>query len=36
MARTPQIADADFTRLKQKVADLGYDTAELERVPQRW
>jgi len=36
MARTPQIADADFARLKQKVVDLGYDTAKLERVPQRW
>jgi len=36
MARTPQIADADFARLKQMVADLGYDTATLERVPQRW
>jgi apolipoprotein D and lipocalin family protein len=36
MARTPQIPDADFARLKQKVADLGYDTAKLERVPQRW
>ena len=36
MARTPQIADADFARLKQKVADLGYDMAKLERVPQRW
>ena len=36
MARTPQIPDADFARLKQKVADLGYDPAKLERVPQRW
>jgi len=36
MARTPQIADADFARLQQMVADLGYDTAKLERVPQRW
>jgi len=36
MARTPQIPEADFARLKQKVADLGYDTGKLERVPQRW
>jgi apolipoprotein D and lipocalin family protein len=36
MARTPQIPEADFARLQQKVADLGYDTAKLERVPQRW
>jgi apolipoprotein D and lipocalin family protein len=36
MARTPQIPEADFARLQQQVADLGYDTAKLERVPQRW
>jgi apolipoprotein D and lipocalin family protein len=36
MARTPQIPEADYARLKQKVADLGYDTGKLERVPQRW
>jgi apolipoprotein D and lipocalin family protein len=36
MARTPQIPEADFARLKQQVADLGYDTGKLERVPQRW
>ncbi len=36
MARTPQIPESDFARLKQKVADLGYDTAKLQRVPQRW
>ena len=36
MARTPRIPDADYERLRRKVADLGYDTARLERVPQRW
>jgi lipocalin len=36
MARTPQIPAADLARLEQKVADLGYDTSKLERVPQRW
>jgi apolipoprotein D and lipocalin family protein len=36
MARTPQIPDADFARLSRKVAELGYDTSRLERVPQRW
>jgi apolipoprotein D and lipocalin family protein len=36
MARTPQIPDADYERLRRRVADLGYDTARLERVPQRW
>jgi apolipoprotein D and lipocalin family protein len=36
MARTPRISEADFDRLKRKVADLGYDTSRLQRVPQRW
>ena len=36
MARTPQISEADYARLTRKVADLGYDMARLERVPQRW
>ena len=36
MARTPQITAADYARLTRKVADLGYDMARLERVPQRW
>jgi apolipoprotein D and lipocalin family protein len=36
MARTPTIPPADFARLKRKVADLGYDTSKLQRVPQRW
>jgi apolipoprotein D and lipocalin family protein len=36
MARTPQIPDADYERLRRKVADLGYDVAKLEKVPQRW
>jgi apolipoprotein D and lipocalin family protein len=36
MARTPEIPPADFERLKAKVADLGYDTSKLEKVPQRW
>jgi len=36
MARTPQVSEADYARLTRKVADLGYDMAKLERVPQRW
>jgi lipocalin len=36
MARTPRISPADFARLQRKVADLGYDTSKLQRVPQRW
>jgi apolipoprotein D and lipocalin family protein len=36
MARTPQIPEQDFERLARKVADLGYDIAKLQKVPQRW
>jgi apolipoprotein D and lipocalin family protein len=36
MARTPVLPDADYERLRRKVADLGYDMTKLERVPQRW
>ena len=36
MARTPQIPPADFERLRQQVADLGYDVSRLQKVPQRW
>ena len=36
MARTPQISDADYDRLISLVADMGYDLAEIEKVPQQW
>ena len=36
MARTPSIPEADYSQLVEKVAELGYDTAKLERMPQRW
>jgi apolipoprotein D and lipocalin family protein len=36
MARTPQIADADYDRLLRFVTDLGYDPAKVQKVPQRW
>jgi apolipoprotein D and lipocalin family protein len=36
MARTPAIPDADEARLVEMVGRLGYDTAKLQRVPQRW
>ena len=36
MARTPKIPAADFERLRQQVADLGYDVDKLQKVPQRW
>jgi apolipoprotein D and lipocalin family protein len=34
MARTPTIANADFCRLRQQVADAGYDMSKLRQVPQ--
>jgi len=36
MARTPRIPEEDFQRLQRRVAELGYDIDELQRVPQRW
>jgi apolipoprotein D and lipocalin family protein len=36
MARTPQIPEADYQRLLRFVADLGYDTGQVQKVPQRW
>jgi len=36
MARSPSISEADYTRLTQFVASMGYDTAKLRKVPQRW
>ncbi len=36
MARTPELSAADYARLVERVAALGYDTARLQRVPQRW
>jgi apolipoprotein D and lipocalin family protein len=36
MARTPTIADADYERLLRFVAELGYDPAKVQKVPQRW
>lgn len=36
MARTPQIPEADFERLVALIGELGYDTALLQRVPQKW
>ena len=36
MARTPSISDSDYRRLIDFVAAIGYDTATLRRVPQRW
>jgi apolipoprotein D and lipocalin family protein len=36
MARSPDMADADYQRLAERVAALGYSTKDLRRVPQAW
>ena len=35
MARTPTIDDADYERLVQEIAQLGYDVTKLQKVPQQ-
>lgn len=35
MARAPRIPEPDLARLVQRLADAGYDTSKLRRVPQR-
>lgn len=36
MARSPQMSEADYTANLQRIAAMGYDLAQLVRVPQRW
>lgn len=36
MARTPQIPEADYSSLVQKLKDQGYDINKLRKVPQQW
>ena len=36
MARSPAISEADYARLTAFIASMGYDTAQLRKVPQRW
>jgi apolipoprotein D and lipocalin family protein len=36
MAREPSISDQDYDELVDLIESVGYDTAKLERVPQRW
>jgi apolipoprotein D and lipocalin family protein len=36
MARTPGVPEADFERFLALVRELGYDPAQVERVPHRW
>ena len=36
MARKPHIGEADYKRMLQIVEDLGYNPAEVQKVPQNW
>ena len=36
MARTPTIPDADYQQLLELLRREGYDTTQVQRVPQRW
>jgi len=36
MARTPQISDAAYARYQKMIADMGYDTAKIRKLPQQW
>lgn len=36
MAREPQIPDVEYERLVEFVGDIGYDPADLVKVPQKW
>jgi apolipoprotein D and lipocalin family protein len=36
MARTPELAEADYEALVERVRRLGYDVTRLRKVPQQW
>jgi len=36
MARSPSIPEDDYRRLVDVIDDMGYDTSQLQKVPQRW
>lgn len=36
MARTPQVADAEYQALLGRAATMGYDVARIVKAPQRW
>lgn len=36
MARTPQISDSEYEAILRRVAEMGYDTTEIRKVPQQW
>ena len=36
MARTPDIPESDYRRIVDQLAEAGYNTQRIQRVPQRW
>lgn len=36
MARSPSMSETDYQQAVQFIADSGYDTSQLQRVPQKW
>lgn len=36
MGRTPELAEGDYVRFLAIIKNLGYDTAQVRRVPHRW
>lgn len=36
MARTPTIPDEDYEKIMEFVESIGYDTSEIQKVPQQW
>lgn len=36
MAREPVLTDEEYSEIVQFIADIGYDTTKLQRVPQQW
>ena len=36
MARTPTIPDEEYAKIMEFVESIGYDTSEIQKVPQQW
>jgi len=36
MARQPQLPEADYAAIVDRIAAMGYDVSELQKVPQQW
>jgi apolipoprotein D and lipocalin family protein len=36
LSRVPDLSDADYQRLLDHAAELGYEPSQIRRVPQRW